>query len=142
MQRPDHGGCGCRLRSGWPPLARMRACAGAGRGMTSAWSARSRDEEAQRRCRSDLCPYCHDAVTTPIPVASADAPCDSLKKRQQLWSWLHRYDRSVLDQPGPRVTSAKARQHPRPGAIDVDTGAEPGCQADLLVDHATMTASA
>jgi hypothetical protein len=39
--------------------------------MTYAWSDRSRGGEAPPGCRSVLCHGCHDAVTTPTPVASA-----------------------------------------------------------------------
>ena len=49
----------------------MRVFAGVGHGMSPVWIRRSRGEAGRRRYRSGLCLFCHDAVTTPIPVASA-----------------------------------------------------------------------
>jgi hypothetical protein len=73
IQPPGREECGCWLRCGWPSLARTRAFADVERGMPCAWSDHSRGEAVLARCRSDLCLLCHDAVTTPIPVASAGA---------------------------------------------------------------------
>jgi hypothetical protein len=73
MQRPTRGECGCRLRFGRPQPARPRAFVGEAHGTAPVWMCRSCGEAERQRFRWVLCHECHDAVTTPIPVASATA---------------------------------------------------------------------
>src|SRR5215211_7903693 len=72
-RRPARGACGCQnLHECW--LSEWsRVCPSEEFGTTRAVTSRSRGEGEPTRCRLVLCHVSQDAVTTPIPVASATA---------------------------------------------------------------------